>query len=95
MTLSELEAMECNTLTVKQVAEFLGKSPQLIRDQAEENRKFLGFPICKVGHSWCIPRIGFINWYKGFTPILAMVLPDHRPVDPEDVLYGRILYERR
>ena len=95
MTLSELEAMECNTLTVKQVAEFLGKSPQLIRDQAEAEPKYLGFPISKAGHSWCIPRIGFINWYKGFTPILAVILPDHKTVDPAEVMYGKILYERR
>lgn len=71
MTLNELEAMECNTLTVKQVAEFLGKSPQIIRDQAEREPKCLGFPICKAGHSWCIPRIGFIAWVKGMTPVIV------------------------
>ena len=64
MTIEDIEAMTCNTLTVKQVAEFLGKAPQLIRDQAEREPKHLGFPICKAGHSYCIPRIGFINWYK-------------------------------
>lgn len=72
MTLSDLEAMECNTLTVKQVAEFLGKDPQTIRDQAEREPKYLGFPICKAGHSWCIPRIGFITWVKGLTPVLTI-----------------------
>ena len=71
MTLAELEAMECNTLTVKQVADFLGKDPQVIRDQAEREPKYLGFPICKAGHSYCIPRVGFITWAKGLTPLLA------------------------
>ena len=49
MTLEDIERMDCNTLTVKQVAEFLGKDPQTIRDQAEREPKYLGFPICKAG----------------------------------------------
>lgn len=69
MTIDEIKEMTCNTLTVKQVAEFLGKDPQVIRDQAEREPKYLGFPICKAGHSYCIPRTGFINWYLGMTPI--------------------------
>lgn len=72
-TLEELEAMTSNTLTVKQVSEFLGKDPQVIRDQAEREPKYLGFPICKAGHSFCIPRLGFIAWVKGTIPIVAMV----------------------
>jgi len=71
MTVEELESMTCNTLTVKQVAEFLGKDPQVIRDQAEREPKYLGFPICKAGHSYCIPRIGFINWVRGMTPVIV------------------------
>lgn len=70
MTLTDLENMEGNTLTVKQVAEFLGKDPQVIRDQAEREPRYLGFPICKAGHSYCIPRLGFICWVKGLTPII-------------------------
>lgn len=73
MTLSELEAMDCNVLTVKQVAEFLGKDPQIIRDQAEREPKYLGFPICKAGHSYCIPKMGFIAWVKGQMPIIAYI----------------------
>ena len=72
MTLAELEQLTGNTLTVKTVAEFLGKDPQVIRDQAEREPRFLGFPICKAGHSYCIPREGFINWVKGFTPVLVL-----------------------
>jgi len=71
MTLKEIEELDSNTLTVKQVAEFLGKDPQVIRDQAEREPKYLGFPICKAGHSYTIPRLGFINWFKGMTPMLV------------------------
>lgn len=74
MTLADIEQMTCNTLTVKQVATFLGKDPQVIRDQAEREPKYLGFPICKAGHSYCIPREGFITWVKGQTPIIAYQL---------------------
>ena len=73
MTLAELEAMECNVLTVQQVAKFLGKDPQVIRDQAQRDPKWLGFPICQAGHSFCIPRLGFIAWVKGMTPVIAYV----------------------
>lgn len=72
MTLAELEQMESNTLTVQQVSEFLGKDPQTIRDQAERDPKALGFPICKAGHSYCVPRIGFICWVKGLTPLIVL-----------------------
>jgi len=71
MTMAELERMTVNTLTVKTVAEFLGKDPQVIRDQAEREPKYLGFPICKAGHSYCIPREGFIAWAKGMTPMIV------------------------
>ena len=71
MTIEDIEAMQSNTLTVKIVAEFLGKDPQVVRDQAEREPKYLGFPICKAGHSYCIPRVGFINWYKGITPVFV------------------------
>ena len=79
MTLADIERMDGNTLTVKTVAEFLGKDPQVIRDQAEREPKYLGFPICKAGHSYCIPREGFIAWAKGMTPVL--VWKDVMPVD--------------
>ena len=72
ITIEDLEAMTCNTLTVKQVAEFLGKAPQVIRDQAETDQRHLGFNICKAGHSYCIPRLAFIAWVKGTTPIVVI-----------------------
>lgn len=72
MTLRELEEMDCNVLTVKQVAEFLSCAPQLIRDQAETDPKYLGFPISKICHAYKIPRAGFIAWAKGNIPVIAV-----------------------
>lgn len=71
MTLKDIEMLSTNTLTVKQVAEFLGKDPQVIRDQAEREPKYLGFPICKAGRSYSIPREGFVAWAKGMTPMMV------------------------
>ena len=94
MTIADIEKMTCNTLTVKQVAEFLGKDPQVIRDQAEREPKYLGFPICKAGHSYCIPREGFVNWFKGNAPIMCVAIPQHVPgsADPAYRM-AKIIYE--
>ena len=73
MTLREIEQLDCNTLTVKQAAEYLGCDPQLIRDEAGKDPKYLGFPICKCGHSFKIPREGFIAWAKGQIPVMQVV----------------------
>ena len=71
LTLADIENMTSNTLTVQQVAAFLGKDPQTIRDQADKDPKPLGFNICRAGHSYCIPRAGFITWVKGMTPMIV------------------------
>lgn len=71
MTLAEIEKMETDFLTVKQVAECMHVAPQLIRDQATVNIRYLGFPICRAGHAFKIPRAGFIAWAKGETPTIA------------------------
>ena len=77
LTLEEIEAMTCNTLTVKQVADFLGKDPQIIRDQAEMEPQYLGFNICKAGHSFSIPRLAFIAWVTGKTPMMVYDQREH------------------
>lgn len=92
MTLHDLEQMTCNTLTVKQVAEFLGKDPQIIRDQAAREPKLLGFPICQAGHSWCIPREGFIAWAKGQTPVIAYMERTGTIRNPD--MYPKILFDQ-
>ena len=71
MTIKEIEMLETDFLTVQQVAECLHASPQLIRDQAERDIKWLGFPVCKFGHSFRIPREGFLTWARGKTPTIT------------------------
>ena len=73
MTLKDIEEMTCNMLTVQQVADYLGCNPQLVRDEASKNPKYLGFPICKCGHSFKIPREGFINWVRGYIPVMQVI----------------------
>lgn len=73
MTLDELKQIDRNTLTVAEVAKFLHLDPQLIRDQASSEPRYLGFPICKAGHSWKIPKAGFIAWFTGQLPVMQVV----------------------
>lgn len=73
MTIEEIEAMQVNVLTVKVVSEYLECDPQLIRDEAGKDPKYLGFPIAKIGHSYKIPKVGFVNWAKGLIPVIQVV----------------------
>lgn len=63
--------MDADFLTVAQVAKFLKCEPQLIRDQAEREPKYLGFNISRFGHAFRIPRLAFIAWVKGNVPVMA------------------------
>ena len=71
MTLSEIERLDTDFLTVQQVAECMKMNPQVIRDQVERDVHWLGFPICRAGHAFRIPKDGFIAWAKGTTPMLV------------------------
>jgi hypothetical protein len=73
ITIEEIEAMECNVLPIKVVSDFLECDPQLIRDEATKNPKFLGFPIAKVGHAFKIPKAGFLCWVNGKIPVIQVV----------------------
>ena len=73
MRLKEIEQMDVDFLTVKQVAECIHCEPQLIRDEAGKEPRYLGFPICRMGHAWKIPREGFVNWAKGRIPVMQIV----------------------
>ena len=70
MSLAELERMEADTVSVKDVAEVLGCAPYRLRDSLDidderpvEMRRFL-FPHCKVGNHRVISREGFIRWFR-------------------------------
>lgn len=71
--LAEIELLDRDFLSVTEVAGCIHCDPQLIRDEAEKNPKFLGFPITKIGHSYKIPKEGFINWAKGMIPVMQIV----------------------
>lgn len=73
MTLAEIENLEEEFLSVQQVAECIHCSGQLIRDEAGKDPKYLGFPIMKAGHSYRIPKAGFLNWAKGLIPVMQIV----------------------
>lgn len=65
MTLTDLEALETEVLTPKQVAVILGVNPQSIRLQAAECPERLGFNVIGIGKTTLIPRQAFINFMKG------------------------------
>ena len=71
--LAEIEKLDKDFLTVAEVAGCIHCEAQLIRDEAGKNPKFLGFPITKFGHSWRIPKEGFVRWCKGEIPVLQIV----------------------
>lgn len=73
MRLDEIENLDKDFLTVQEVASCIKCDPQLIRDEASKTPRFLGFPISKVGHSFKIPKEGFLNWAKGLIPVMQIV----------------------
>ena len=73
MRLAEIEQLDRDFLTIAEAAGCLHCDPQLIRDEAEKNPKYLGFPISKIGHSFKIPKEGFVNWAKGLIPVMQIV----------------------
>lgn len=73
MTLREIEQLDKDFLSVAEVASCIHADQQLIRDEASKNPKYLGFPITKIGHSYKIPREGFILWAKGMIPVMQVV----------------------
>ena len=73
MRIAEIENLDKDFLTVQEVASCIKCDPQLIRDEASKTPRFLGFPISKVGHSFKIPKEGFLNWAKGLIPVMQIV----------------------
>ena len=71
MTLAEIEKLDVDFLTVQEVASCLHMAPQVIRDQATVDIRYLGFPICRAGHAFRIPKAGFVAWAKGETPTIS------------------------
>ena len=73
MTLAEIEKLDVDFLSVQQVARCIKCSEQLIRDEASKDPRYLGFPITKIGHSFKIPKAGFVAWAHGQIPVMQVV----------------------
>lgn len=65
MTIEDIKKMDKEILTPRDVAPLLKCNADLIRYQAKQDIKQLGFPASKMGTRIKIPKKGFINWYEG------------------------------
>jgi len=65
MTLEEIKSSTKEMLTPNDVASVLRCDPNVIRYQAREDIKALGFPASKIGSRVKIPRLAFIKWIEG------------------------------
>lgn len=64
MTIEDIKKMTKEILTPGDVAPVLGCDPNVIRYQAKEDIKQLGFPASKIGSRIKIPRLAFIKWFE-------------------------------
>lgn len=65
MTIDNIKNMSKEVLTPNDVAPVLGCDPNMIRYQAKQDIKALGFPASKIGSRVKIPRDAFIRWFEG------------------------------
>ena len=65
MTIQDLKELDKEVLTPGDIAPILGCDPNVIRFQAKQDIKQLGFPASKVGTRIKIPRLAFIKWFEG------------------------------
>ena len=63
MTIEDIKKLDKEILTPGDVAPLLNCDPNLIRWQAKQDIKQLGFPASKMGSRIKIPKQGFINWF--------------------------------
>ena len=65
MTIEYIKKLDKEILTPKDIAPILECDAHVIRKQAKEDIKQLGFPATKLGCRVKIPRQAFIDWYEG------------------------------
>ena len=70
MTLEDLEKIDKNFLTPKDISKFLGCDQYTINLQAQADKEKLGFPVVVTASRVRIPKEGFIFWYKYGKPII-------------------------
>lgn len=66
-TLGEIDALDCEVLTCKQIAPLLQADPHNIHAQAIYKPERLGFPVIVHGNRVKIPRIPFLKFMRGET----------------------------
>lgn len=65
MTIEDIKKLDKDILTPGDIAPVLGCDPNVIRYQAKQDIKQLGFPAAKIGSRIKIPKQAFINWFIG------------------------------
>ncbi len=65
MTIEDIKKMSKEILTPNDVAPILECDPNVIRYQAAQDIKQLGFSASKIGTRVKIPRQAFIKWFEG------------------------------
>jgi len=65
MTIEDIKKMDKEVLTPGDVAQVLHCDPNVLREQARQDIKKLGFPVAKVGTRVKIPKQAFIDWFEG------------------------------
>lgn len=63
MTIEDIKNLDKEILTPGDIAPLLKCDANLIRYQAKQDIKQLGFPASKMGSRIKIPKQGFINWF--------------------------------
>lgn len=64
MTIEDIKKMDKDILTPADVAPILRCDPNVIREQARQDIKQLGFTASKIGTRVKIPRLAFIKWFE-------------------------------
>jgi len=67
LSLQEVKAMSCDTITPAVAAKVLRCDPNYIRVAARQAPELLGFPISRIGNRVKIPREAFIRFMEGET----------------------------
>ena len=65
MTIEDIKKMDKEILTPGDIAPVLGCDPNVIREQARQDIKQLGFSASKIRSRVKIPRKAFIDWFEG------------------------------
>ena len=67
MTIEDIKKINKEILTPGDIAPILGCDPNVIRFQAKQDIKQLGFPAAKIGSRIKIPKKAFIKWIENTT----------------------------